>query len=215
MKHQQHQHDMTKVKRHENLHSIDGNASGHHCTNHQHISDGGHDHNAMINDFRKRFYVMLVLTVPVLLLSPMMQHWLHWQLTFSGSSYVLFLLSTVIFIYGESPFLTGWLSEMKAKNPGMMTLIGFAITVAYGYSAAIVFGLTGMDFFWEIATLILIMLLGHWTEMRSVAGTSRKLELLVQLMPSDAHLVHGEHLMEEKTDSLKEHDLFLIKPGKK
>jgi Cu2+-exporting ATPase len=104
---------------------------------------------------------------------------------------------------------------MKSGNPGMMTLIGFAITVAYAYSVATVFGLRGMDFFWELATLILIMLLGHWIEMKSVAGASRELELLVQLMPDDAHLVHGDHVMDVKTATLKENDVVLIKPGEK
>ena len=95
--------------------------------------------------------------------------------------------------------LQGWISEMKAKNPGMMTLIGFAITVAYIYSVAVVLGLKGMDFFWELATLILIMLLGHWIEMKSIAGASKELELLVQLMPDEAHIVHeGGHVMDVK-----------------
>ncbi len=104
---------------------------------------------------------------------------------------------------------------MKARDPGMMTLIGFAITVSYIYSVATVFGLEGMDFFWELTTLILIMLLGHWIEMKSVAGASRELELLVQLMPSEAHLLHGEHEQDVKTDSLKPNDIILIKPGEK
>src|SRR5215208_560946 len=104
---------------------------------------------------------------------------------------------------------------MKAWKPGMMTLIGFAILVAYVFSMATVFGLEGMDFFWELSTLILIMLLGHWVEMKSIAGASRKLELLVQLMPSDAHLVHDDHIMDVKTQSLKENDIILIKPGEK
>src|SRR6187200_1690035 len=102
---------------------------------------------------------------------------------------------------------------MKNRKPGMMTLIGFAISVAYSYSVATVFGLRGMDFFWELSTLILIMLLGHWIEMKSVAGASRELELLVQLMPSDAHIVHGDHVMDVKTETLKEKDTILIKPG--
>jgi Cu2+-exporting ATPase len=97
----------------------------------------------------------------------------------------------------------------------MMTLIGVAITVAYIYSVATVFGLSGMDFFWELSTLILIMLLGHWIEMRSVAGASKELELLVQLMPSEAHMVHGDHIMDVKTTTLKENDVVLIKPGEK
>ena len=180
------------------------------------MGHAGHDHHAMmISDFRKRFYVVLILTVPIMLLSPMIQHWLnvHWE--FTGSQYLLAVLSSVVFFYGGWPFLKGWIDEMKVWKPGMMTLIGFAITVAYIYSMATVFGLEGMDFFWELATLILIMLLGHWIEMKSIAGASRELELLVQLMPSDAHLVHGDHIMDVKTESLIENDVILIKPGEK
>ncbi|HEY5325826.1 MAG TPA: copper-translocating P-type ATPase [Mucilaginibacter sp.] len=176
----------------------------------------GHDHHAMmIADFKKRFFVVLVLTLPIMLLSTMIQHFIgiNWQ--FAGSSYILFALSSVVFFYGGWPFLTGWLDEIKAKNPGMMFLIGFAITVAYCYSVAIVFGLKGMDFFWELDTLILIMLLGHWIEMKSVAGASRELELLVQLMPADAHLVLADMVHDVKTGTLKQNDVILVKPGEK
>lgn len=175
----------------------------------------GHDHKGMIADFRRRFFVVAVLSIPIMLLSPMIQHWLtvHWE--FIGSNYLLFALSTVVFFYGGFPFLKGFVSEVKAKSPGMMLLIGFAITVAYAYSVAIVFGLQGMDFFWELSTLILIMLLGHWIEMKSIAGASRELELLVQLMPSDAHMVMSNMIHDVKTDSLKEGDLILVKPGEK
>ncbi|HEX9152587.1 MAG TPA: copper-translocating P-type ATPase, partial [Flavobacterium sp.] len=117
--------------------------------------------------------------------------------------------------YGGWPFLKGWADEVKAKSPGMMFLIGFAITVAYVYSVAIVFGLQGMDFFWELATLIGIMLLGHWIEMKSVAGASKELELLVQMMPSDAHMVMNNMVHDVKTDTLKENDIILVKPGEK
>jgi len=187
-------------------------------SHHQHnpsMGHEGHDHNAMINDFKKRFYVVLVLTIPIMLLSEMIQHWLdvHWQ--FEGSKYILFGLSTIVFFYGGWPFLKGLVDETKAKNPGMMFLIGFAITVAYSYSVAIVFGLQGMDFFWELATLILIMLLGHWIEMRSVAGASKELELLVQLMPADAHMVMPNMVHDVKTDTLKANDIILVKPGEK
>ncbi|MDP4263683.1 MAG: copper-translocating P-type ATPase [Bacteroidota bacterium] len=180
------------------------------------ITAAGHDHHAMmIADYRKRFYVVLVLTIPVMLLSEMIQHWLDIHIRFRSSEYVLLFLSSVVFFYGGWPFLKGWSGEMKAKSPGMMTLIGFAITVAYTYSVATVLGLKGMDFFWELATLILIMLLGHWIEMRSVAGASKELELLVQLMPDDAHLVHGDHIMDVKTISLRENNIILVKPGEK
>ena len=176
---------------------------------------GGHDHGAMIADFKKRFFVVLILSAPIILLSPMIQQWLgvNWQ--FTGSKYILFILSTIVFIYGGWPFLKGWLDEMRTWKPGMMTLIGFAITVAYIYSVATVFGLQGMDFFWELTTLILVMLLGHWIEMKSIAGASRELELLVQLMPAEAHLIQGETITEVKTEALKENDTILIKPGEK
>ncbi|MCC8407768.1 copper-translocating P-type ATPase [Mucilaginibacter sp. UR6-1] len=175
----------------------------------------GHDHAMMIADFRKRFLVVLALTLPIMLLSAMIQQiiGLNWQ--FAGSSYLLFALSTVVFFYGGWPFLTGWRNEIKARNPGMMFLIGFAITVAYIYSVAIVLGLKGMNFFWELTTLIGIMLLGHWIEMRSIAGASKELELLVLLMPSEAHLVMADVVHDVKTDTLKEDDIILVKPGEK
>ena len=194
----------------------------HHHTSHDHsdhdmnppMDHAGHDHHKMmIGDFRKRFYVTLILTIPVMALSPMIQHWFGFNLAFSGSSYLLFGLSSIVFFYGGLPFLKGIVDELRQKSPGMMTLIAVAITAAYAYSVAIVFGLAGMDFFWELCTLILIMLLGHWLEMKSVAGASRELELLVQLMPSNAHKIQGEHVMDVKTNSLKEGDSILIKPG--
>ena len=172
-------------------------------------------HSSGIADFKKRFYVVLVLTIPIMLLSEMIQHWLNLRISFPGSKILLLALSSIVFFYGGWPFLKGLVGELKVKNPGMMTLIGFAISVAYTYSVATVFGLEGMDFFWELATLILIMLLGHWIEMKSVAGASRELELLVQLMPDEAHLVKGEQITEVKTLSLNEKDIILIKPGEK
>lgn len=186
-------------------------------TNAAHVNAHGKkvNHTGMIADFRKRFYVVLALTIPIMLLSEMIQRWLNIHISFPGSKYVLLLLSSVVFFYGGWPFLKGLVNEARAKNPGMMFLIGFAISVAYIYSVAIVFGLQGMDFFWELATLILIMLLGHWIEMKSVAGASRELELLVQLMPDDAHLLDGEKISDIKTASLKENDRILIKPGEK
>ena len=172
-------------------------------------------HSSGIDDFKKRFYVVLALTIPIMLLSEMIQHWLNIHIVFPGSKYVLLALSSVVFFYGGWPFLKGLVGEVRVKNPGMMTLIGFAISVAYIYSLATVFGLEGMDFFWELATLILIMLLGHWIEMKSVAGASRELELLVQLMPDDAHLVEGDNTRDVKTATLKEKDIVLIRPGEK
>ena len=176
----------------------------------------GHDHHKMmIDDFKRRFYVTLILTIPVMLLSPMIQQWFHFNIVFNGSIYLLFTLSTIVFFYGGFPFLKGLIDEIKNNAIGMMTLIAVAITAAYVYSVATVFGLQGMDFFWELCTLILIMLLGHWIEMKSVAGASRELELLVKLIPSNAHRVMGDMLQDVKTDTLKIDDIILIKPGEK
>jgi Cu2+-exporting ATPase len=181
-----------------------------------HSDHSGHNHHAgMIDDFKKRFYIVLGLTVPIMALSPMIRLWLGIEWGFPGSDYVLLLLSTFVFFYGGWPFLTGLIDEIKSRSLGMMTLVAVAITVAYAYSVAIVLGLEGMDFFWELATLILIMLLGHWIEMKSIMSASRELELLVQLMPSDAHLVHGDHVMDVKTETLKAGDVILVKPGEK
>lgn len=184
---------------------------------HGHSSHEDHqDHHAhMIEDFRKRFWVSLILTIPVLLLSPMIQGWLGVDWGFTGDKFVLFGLSSLIFLYGGWPFLKGMKDELKEKAPGMMTLIAIAIVVAYGYSTAVVFGLEGKTFFWELATLIDVMLVGHWIEMRSVMGASRALEKLAELMPDEAHLVHDDHVMEVPVSDLKNGDIILIKPGEK
>jgi Cu2+-exporting ATPase len=187
-----------------------------------HASMAGHghrDHHAhMVADFRKRFWIALIITVPVLVLSPMIQRFLGLAETirFTGDLYVLFVLSSVIFFYGGYPFLKGLVDEVKSTQPGMMTLIGIAITVAYGYSSVVVFGLSGKVFFWELATLIDIMLLGHWIEMKSVMGASRALEELAKLMPSDAHKVMPDGSTEDvPIEELKPGDRVLIKPGEK
>jgi len=180
---------------------------------------GHQDHHArMVADFRKRFWVSLVITVPVLLLSPLIQGLLGIAdvIAFPGDTYVLWVLASVIFFYGGLPFLKGLYDELKSRNPGMMTLIALAITVAYVYSSAVVFGLVGKVFFWELATLIDIMLLGHWIEMRSIMGASRALEELARLMPSDAHKVMPDgSIMDVPLDELIKGDKVVVKPGEK
>ena len=165
----------------------------------------------MTGDFKKRLVFSVALTIPILALSHMIGQWLGYELLFPGDKYVLFILSSAIFFYGGWPFLEGFWDEVKKKNPGMMVLIAVAITVAYVYSSAVVFGLDGMDFFWELATLIDIMLLGHWIEMKSVMGASRALELLVKMMPAEAHIVHGDHINDVKVEALNKSDIILIK----
>jgi P-type Cu2+ transporter len=175
------------------------------------------DHHA-VRDFRKRFLVSTVLSVPILALSPMIQEWLGLGdlLRFRGDSYVLFALSTIVFFYGGLPFLQGLYYEIKAKMPGMMALIGLAIGVAYGYSSFVVFGLQGSIFFWELATLIDLMLLGHWIEMKSVMGASRALEELAKLIPSEAHkILPDSSIADVPTSALAAGDRVLVRPGEK
>ena len=196
-------------------HSAISNAHNHGGDNPPHGHLGHNHHKMMIADFKKRFWISLVLSIPVLVLSPMIQGFLGFEFSFSGNLYVLFVLSSFIFFYGGYPFLKGLVKELKDKSPGMMTLIAVAITVAYVYSSAVVFGLEGKMFFWELVTLIDIMLVGHWIEMKSVLGASKALELLVSMMPSEAHKVHGEHIMDVKLEDLQQGDIILIKPGEK
>jgi Cu2+-exporting ATPase len=172
----------------------------------------------MISDFRKRFWISLLLTIPVLALSPMIQHALGvgegWR--FAGDVYVLAALSSVIYFYGGWPFLDGLRQELANRAPGMMTLIGVAISAAYIYSLATVFGLAGNDFFWELVTLIDIMLLGHWIEMKSVIGAGAALEKLATLLPETAHLQSSDGTTQDvRVDSLKGGERLLIKPGER
>lgn len=185
-----------------------------HSGHDEHAGHSGH-HEGMIDDFRKRFWISLALSVPVVVLSPMVQHLLGFQLTVPYQEYIVFVLASIIFFYGGWPFLQGLYNEVRKNALGMMTLIGIAITVAYVYSTAVVFGLEGMDFYWELATLIVIMLLGHWLEMKSVLGASRALELLVSMMPSEAHLYKDGELVNVKLESLQKDDIILVKPGEK
>ncbi|QBQ55156.1 copper-translocating P-type ATPase [Nitrosococcus wardiae] len=178
----------------------------------------GHDHGAMVADFRRRFWISLVLTIPILALSPMIQEALNLKqvLAFPGSLYVLFGLASGVFFYGGWPFIKGLFSELRQRQPGMMTLISLAIMVAYFYSSAVVFGLPGKIFFWELATLIDVMLLGHWIEMKSVMGASGALEALVRLMPTEAHRLRDDDTTEEvPVTELKPGDRVVVKPGEK
>ncbi|CDN95863.1 Heavy metal translocating P-type ATPase [Agrobacterium tumefaciens] len=169
-------------------------------------------------DYRRRFWITLVLTPPVLLLSPMIQHWfgIADAMAFPGDRYVLFVLSTIAYLYGGWPFLTGFFSELRKKQPGMMTLIAMAISAAYFFSAAVTFGFPGEEFYWELVTLIAIMLLGHWVEMRSVMGASRALEELVRLLPDSATRIDADGTTHEVAISaLQPGDRVLVRPGAK
>lgn len=180
----------------------------------QQMSASHHEHEGMIGDFKKRFLVSLMLTIPILLLSKMIQEWSGINISFPYDDVVLLLLSTIVYFYGGWPFLKGSLDEMKQKNPGVMMLIALAISVAYFYSVGIILGLgEGHDFFWELATLIDIMLLGHWIEMKSIMGASNALQELVKLLPSIAHRIDDEKIEDIAVSELQTGDVILIKPG--
>jgi Cu2+-exporting ATPase len=182
-----------------------------------HAGQGG-QHAHHVAEFRRRFWISLTLTVPVLATSAMLQHILGLRaaLAFPGDQWVEFAFATAIYLYGGWPFLKGLASEVGRGRPGMMTLVGLAISVAYAYSAAVVFGLSGSVFFWETATLIDIMLLGHWIEMRSVLGASRALEQLVALLPATAHRVGADgSVLDVPLTDIRPGDRVLVKPGEK
>lgn len=202
-----------------------------------HQSHGEHDHHAQhkprdatkrganhmphahhVEEFRKRFCISLALTIPVLALDPMVQSALRLgdSLKFAGSEYVEFAFASAVYFYGGWPFLTGIFFELRRLRPGMMTLIALAISVAYVYSSAVVLGLPGHQLFWELATLIDIMLLGHYIEMKSVLGASRALEELVRLMPSEAHRLKEDGTTEDvPVEKLVAGDKVVVKPGEK
>jgi Cu2+-exporting ATPase len=172
----------------------------------------------MVADYRRRFWVALILTPPVLLLSPMIQRWLGLaeSLAFPGDVLVLFGLATIVYVYGGWPFLSGFASEVRKKQPGMMTLIALAISAAYFFSAATTFGFPGEPFYWELVTLVAIMLLGHWVEMRSIMGASRALEELVRLLPDSATKIDADGTTHEvPISALQPGDRVLVRPGAK
>ena len=181
-----------------------------------HSKMAGHDHGAMIADFLRRFWVCLALSVPLVAGSMMFQDLVGYHFTFPYRTPVLLVLATAIYLYGGWPFLSGTVGELRKRQPGMMTLVAVAITVAYGYSVAVTVGwLGGMDLFLELATLIDIMLLGHYLEMKSVAGASHALELLVQLLPAEAHKKDGDNIQDVKVTALVVGDVVLVRPGER
>ena len=180
---------------------------------------GHREHHAhMVADFKRRFWISLAVTIPILILSPMIQDFfgLSRLIRFPGDTFVVFILSSFVFFYGGWPFLKGLYDEMAQKQPGMMTLIAVAIVTAYVYSSAVVFGLSGKVFFWELVTLVDIMLLGHWIEMKSVMGASAALEQLVKLLPAHAHKIMPDGSVKDVAlGELEAGDTVIVKPGEK
>ena len=181
-----------------------------------HEEHQGHDQHAghSVEMFRDKFWWSVALTVPTIIWSPMIQQWLHFQApTFPGSRYVPAIFGTVLFFYGGMVFLKGAVREIKDRLPGMMTLISLAIVVAFGFSLAVTFGVPGMDLWWELSTLITIMILGHWIEMRSIAQAQGALKELAKLVPDIAVRLVGDKPEEVPVSDLREGDVLLVRPG--
>jgi len=203
--HKHHGHSMDKEHAHHNHSNQGGHGAGH---------DKHHGHS--IADFKKRFWISLVLTIPISYLSMMIQMLFGYEVNFTGDTFLLFLLSTIVFFYGGKPFLLGAWSEIKDKRPGMMLLISLAIVTAYVYSTLTAFFIEGSDFYFELATLIVIMLLGHWIEMKSIMGASKALEELIKLMPKEAHKIDASgNIVDVSVEDLKPGDRILVKSGEK
>jgi len=201
MEHQHHSHTIhehSETQPSQAMHTSHDKHAGHHT-----------------EDFLRRFWICLALTLPVLVLSPMVHEWIGLKMSIPGNQYLLLFLSSIIYFYGGQPFLAGMVREIRFRNVGMMTLISLAISVSFIYSVATIFGLEGMDFFWELATLIDIMLLGHWLEMRSAAAASRALESLVALLPSKVHVERNGILVDVELKQLKNEEIVWVKPGEK
>ena len=199
-----------------------GHMSGMDHSHMDHENMSGMDHSMHMGNFKQKFWLSLILAIPIILFSPMMGMSFPFQVTFPGSNWVVLILATVLFIYGGQPFLSGAKMELKQKSPAMMTLIAMGITVAYVYSVySFIANLINphthvMDFFWELATLIVIMLLGHWIEMNAVSNASDALQKLAELLPESVKRLKKDGT--EETVSLKEvheGDRLIVRAGDK
>ena len=218
--HTTHGHDMgTKAQA-----THDSAAHGTESAPASHTTPPSHDHKAPGHDkhaghtsamFRDRFWLSLLLTLPILYFDAHFQAWFGYQaVQFPGVAWVQPLLSAVLYLYGGGVFVQGAVGELRARQPGMMTLIGLAISVAFIYSVAVSIGmLQGMPLYWELATLIVIMLLGHWIEMASIQGASRALEHLAALVPAEAHRMVGDRVEDVPVSELRVGERVLIRPG--
>jgi len=184
---------------------------------HAHHEVEHHDHHAMMEqDMRRRFWVSLIITIPVLIFSPTIQKWFGFSLPeFVGTPYMLFLLASVIAVYGGWPFYKGAIKSLKTGILDMMVLVSLAIITGYLFSVGSTFAFQAVDFYWEISTLVVVLLLGHWLEMRAIRGATGALKELTKLIPPTANLIHGDHVMETPTSEVKKGDLLLVRPGEK
>ena len=205
--HSQHDHSAHDHSAHDH--------SAHDHGGHDHAAHAGHgDHSHHSANFRLLFWISLGLTIPTLVFSTGLQEILGLAgPRFPGSEYVSAAFGAAVFVIGGRVFLQGAVGELRARKPGMMTLISLALLVAFGYSVAVLFGFPGMDFWWELATLVTIMLLGHWIEMRAISGARDALGELAKLLPDEAEMVHGDHVMTVPLSRLSLGDHVLVRPG--
>lgn len=219
-------HDMNQMDHSHMGHDMGNmNMSGMGCG--MDMGHGGMDHGGMghmhMGNLKLKFWISLILTIPIIIMSPMMGMKMPFQVTFPGSDFVVLVLGTILFIYGGYPFFTSCISEMKSKKPGMMSLITMGISVAYVYSVYAVIANDILkvtpkvnDFFWELSTLIVIMLLGHWIEMNSVMNAGSALNKLAELLPDNAHLFQSDGQTKDvSVHELSEGQTILIKSGEK
>ncbi|MGD2176602.1 MAG: heavy metal translocating P-type ATPase [Anaerolineae bacterium] len=185
-------------------------------TEHEQHKAEEHDHHAtMERDFRRRFWVVLAVTIPVLILSPTIQQWFGFSLTFPGARYLLFALASVITFYGTWPFYKSARRALRTGVLDMSVLVSLAVSAGYLFSVGATFIFTAVDFYWEISTLVAVLLLGHWLEMRAVRGTAGALKELVKLIPPTANRVVDQRVEEVPTSELQVGDLLLVRPGEK
>ena len=179
---------------------------------HSHEEDDRHKGHS-IEDFKKRFSISLIITIPILILSPTIQNIFGFY--FLGNKYIISMLASIVAIYGGMPFYVGAIREIKSKNLGMMVLVSLAVLSGYIYSLGTTFLFEAPDFYWEISTLVVFLLFGHWMEMKAVMGASGALEELAKLIPKKANLIRGKEIIEVNTDELKIGDIVLVKLGEK
>ena len=216
MDHSKHeQHEMSGHDHHDMNHGMNGH-------DHHEMDHGGMDHSMHMGNFKQKFWLSLVLSIPIIIFSPMMGMQLPFQFTFPGSEWVVLVLATILFIYGGEPFLSGAKMELKMKSPAMMTLIAMGISVAYIYSLySFIANKVNphehvMDFFWELATLIVIMLLGHWVEMSAVSNASNALKKLAELLPDEVNKIDADGSTSKvKLQDIHSGDLLLVRAGDK
>ena len=211
-----HHQDMHHDHDHEHMNHGEHNHDHHdhsgHGAHHGHDGHGAH----MMADFKHRFWVVLVLSIPLAIIAPMLMHLLGYHIDFPGQGLLEFGLATIVFFYGGKPFLSHAWHELKSGVPGMMMLISLAIVAAYVYSVLTTFFISGMNYYFELASLILIMLAGHYIEMKAQMSAGNAVESLAKLLPSDAEVIHEDGSTSEvKVDQLKKGDRIFIRPGAK